>query len=150
ITRAQMRAIWGACQLVPGSPFLDESPASLQGVASAGSTLSAAAFAASGGYGGVGYSGAGGGGRRGPSYRRGVGGGRQDVHRPSFWSGRKPVSASQMPQLAVGDRVTHDSFGIGTVSEVAGQGEKTQVEVAFKAPHGTKRLLLRYAPLTKL
>src|SRR5690625_2191002 len=64
--------------------------------------------------------------------------------------GRKPVSASQMPQLAVGDRVTHDSFGMGTVSEVAGQGEKTQVEVAFKAPHGTKRLLLRYAPLTKL
>jgi DNA helicase-2/ATP-dependent DNA helicase PcrA len=50
----------------------------------------------------------------------------------------------------VGDRVTHDSFGMGTVTEVAGQGEKTQVEVQFKAPHGTKRLLLRYAPLTKL
>ena len=37
-----------------------------------------------------------------------------------------------------------------TVTEVAGQGEKTQVEVQFRAPHGAKRLLLRYAPLTKV
>ena len=39
---------------------------------------------------------------------------------------------------------------MGTVTEVAGQGEKTQVEVQFRAPHGKKRLLLRYAPITKL
>jgi DNA helicase-2/ATP-dependent DNA helicase PcrA len=39
---------------------------------------------------------------------------------------------------------------MGTVTEVSGSGENTQVEVAFKAPHGTKRLLLRYAPVTKL
>ena len=80
----------------------------------------------------------------------GPGGGRKDVTRPSFGSGRKPTDVSKMPQLAVGDRVTHDSFGMGTVTEVAGQGEKTQVEVQFRAPHGKKRLLLRYAPITKL
>lgn len=150
ITRAQMRAMWGASQFMPASRFLDEIPESVLDVARAGSTLSGAGFASSGGYGGGSSFGAGYGGRRGPSFSGGLGGGRRDVNRPSFGSGRKPVSASQMPQLAVGDRVTHDSFGMGTVSEVAGQGEKTQVEVAFKAPHGTKRLLLRYAPLTKL
>ena len=72
------------------------------------------------------------------------------MKRPSLGSGRKPVSAAQMPQLAVGDRVTHDTFGMGSVTEVSGQGEKTQIEVQFKPPHGTKRLLLRYAPMTKL
>ena len=93
-----------------------------------------------------------GGGQR-PIAARGsvAGGGRSDVKRASsFGSGRTPTPTASLPQLAVWDRVTHDSFGMGTVSEVAGQGEKTQVEVQFKAPHGTKRLLLRYAPLTKL
>lgn len=65
-------------------------------------------------------------------------------------SGRKPTPADRLPQLAVGDRVTHDTFGMGTVTEVAGQGEKTQVEVQFKEPHGRKRLVLRYAVMTKL
>ena len=72
------------------------------------------------------------------------------MKRPSFGSGRTATPTAKLPQLAVGDRVTHDSFGMGTVAEVAGQGDKTQVEVQFRDPHGRKRLLLRYAPLTKL
>ena len=72
------------------------------------------------------------------------------MKRPSFGSGRAPRAAADLPQLAIGDRVTHDSFGMGTVTDVAGVGEKTQIEVQFKPPHGTKRLLLRYAPITKL
>ncbi|MGO2360442.1 MAG: ATP-dependent DNA helicase PcrA, partial [Brachybacterium tyrofermentans] len=88
--------------------------------------------------------------QRGPSFSGGIGGGRSDVKRPSLGSGRKPTAVSDLPQLAVGDRVTHDSFGMGSVTEIAGQGEKTQVEVQFRPPHGTKRLLLRYAPLTKI
>ena len=82
--------------------------------------------------------------------RGGIGGGRSDVKRPSFGSGRKATPTEKLPQLAVGDRITHDSFGMGTVTEVAGQGDKTQIEVQFKAPHGTKRLVLRYAAVTKL
>ena len=46
--------------------------------------------------------------------------------------------------------MTHDCCGIGTVSEIAGQGDKTQIEVQFKAPPRTKRLVLRYAAVTKL
>ena len=143
ITRAQMRSMWGATQFMPASRFLDEIPESVLDVARAGSTLSGVGF-------GGGSYGSRSGSTRGPSFSGGIGGGRSDVNRPSFGSGRKPVSAANMPQLVVGDRVTHDSFGMGTVSEVAGQGEKTQVEVQFRPPHGTKRLLLRYAPLTKL
>jgi DNA helicase-2/ATP-dependent DNA helicase PcrA len=159
LTRAQMRATWGAPQFFPGSRFLDEIPEGVLDVARAGSSLSGMGYAGSGrfgsgSHGGGGYPGGYGGGRggsaRGPSFSGGAGGGRRDVTRPSFGSGRSARSAVDMPSLAVGDRVTHDTFGMGTVTEVTGQEEKTQVEVQFKAPHGTKRLLLRYAPLTKL
>src|SRR5690625_7717603 len=40
ITRAQMRAMWGASQFMPASRFLDEIPESVLDVARAGSTLS--------------------------------------------------------------------------------------------------------------
>ena len=153
LTRAQMRTTWGQSQFMPGSRFLDEIPEDVLDVARAGSTLGGAGFGGigAGGYGSVSHGGGNrSGGGRGPSFSGGIGGGRSDVKRPSFGSGRQPVSAAAMPQLSVGDRVTHDSFGMGSVTEVSGQGEKTQVEVQFKPPNGTKRLLLRYAPLTKL
>lgn len=147
LTRAQMRAAWGAPQYFPASRFLDEVPEGVLDVARAGSSL------AGGGFGGGFGSGRGssGGYTRGPSVTGvGVGGPGRAVNRPSFSSGRKPTAVSDLPSLAVGDRVTHDSFGMGSVASVSGEGEKTQVEVVFKEPHGRKRLLLRYAPLTKL
>ncbi|NUK09906.1 DNA helicase PcrA [Streptomyces lunaelactis] len=51
--------------------------------------------------------------------------------------------------LAVGDRVTHDQFGLGTVVEVTGSGSDTQATVDF-GDTKPKRLLLRYAPVEKL
>lgn len=153
ITRAQMRATWGAPQFFPASRFLDEIPEQVLDVVRAGSTLAGGGFDAmsNGGHRSYGAGSYGAGrSQRGPSFVGGRGGGRSDVHRPSFGSGRKPKAASDLPALAVGDRVTHDTFGMGTVTEVSGQAEKTQVEVEFKAPHGRKRLVLRYAPLEKL
>jgi DNA helicase-2/ATP-dependent DNA helicase PcrA len=50
--------------------------------------------------------------------------------------------------LVVGDKVNHTSFGNGTVVGVEGSGDKTVAKVKFDI--GEKRLLLRYAPLTKL
>ena len=155
LTRAQMRSLWGQTQFMPASRFLDEVPENVLDVARAGSTLGGAGFSggfhSSGGYGGSSH----GGGQhsgsgRGPSFSGGIGGGRSDIKRPSMGSGRKATPADKLPQVAVGDRITHDSFGMGTITEVAGQGEKTQIEVQFKAPHGTKRLVLRYAAITKL
>ena len=59
--------------------------------------------------------------------------------------GSKPLLA-----LKVGDRVSHDSFGLGTVTRIDGADERTQVHVDFGGDAGVKRLLLRYAPLEKL
>ena len=49
--------------------------------------------------------------------------------------------------VGVGDKVNHTSFGHGTVLAVEGTGDKTVAKVKFDV--GEKRLLLRYAPLTK-
>ncbi|HJG90414.1 MAG TPA: UvrD-helicase domain-containing protein [Brachybacterium massiliense] len=147
LTRSQMRATWGQTQFMPASRFLDEVPEAVLDVARAGSSLSGAGF---GGYSGSAGGSGGYGSQRGPSFSGGIGGGRSDIKRPSFGSGRKATPTEKLPQLVVGDRITHDSFGMGTVTEVAGQGDKTQIEVQFRAPHGTKRLVLRYAAVTKL
>ncbi|HEY8653662.1 MAG TPA: DNA helicase PcrA [Dermatophilaceae bacterium] len=55
-----------------------------------------------------------------------------------------------MISLRSGDRVSHDSFGLGTVVRVEGELEKAMAHVDFGADTGVKRLLLRYAPLEKL
>jgi DNA helicase-2/ATP-dependent DNA helicase PcrA len=52
--------------------------------------------------------------------------------------------------LRSGDRVSHDSFGLGTVVRVEGEAERAMAHVDFGADTGVKRLLLRYAPLEKL
>ncbi|MDQ0832938.1 DNA helicase-2/ATP-dependent DNA helicase PcrA [Streptomyces achromogenes] len=59
-------------------------------------------------------------------------------------AGEKPVVA-----LAVGDRVTHDQFGLGTVVGVKGAGANAEATVDF-GDTKPKRLLLRYAPVEKL
>ncbi|MFE6024114.1 DNA helicase PcrA [Streptomyces niveus] len=51
--------------------------------------------------------------------------------------------------LAVGDRVTHDQFGLGTVVTVTGSGADAQATIDF-GDAKPKRLLLRYAPVDKL
>ena len=51
--------------------------------------------------------------------------------------------------LEPGDRVTHDTFGMGSVVAVEGVGERAIAAIDFRA-HGVKRLLLRYAPVEKL
>ncbi|MFF3321427.1 DNA helicase PcrA [Streptomyces sp. NPDC002889] len=51
--------------------------------------------------------------------------------------------------LVVGDRVTHDQFGLGTVVAVTGSGADAQATIDF-GDTKPKRLLLRYAPVQKL
>ncbi len=52
-------------------------------------------------------------------------------------------------ELNVGERVSHDTFGLGTVVAVAGEGDKAEATIKF-GQYGEKRLLLRYAPVEKL
>jgi DNA helicase-2/ATP-dependent DNA helicase PcrA len=63
---------------------------------------------------------------------------------PSFGSA-KP--RENVPSLAVGDRITHDAYGLGTVVAVEGDGSVARIE--FPA-EGVKRIMLRFAPVTKL
>ncbi|HVF19365.1 MAG TPA: DNA helicase PcrA [Mycobacteriales bacterium] len=70
------------------------------------------------------------------------GGGRPGV-KPA--AGLRPIIA-----VAPGDRVTHDSFGLGVVVATAGMGDSAEATVNFGGEVGTKRLLLRYAPVEKL
>ncbi|MDN5794527.1 MAG: DNA helicase PcrA, partial [Intrasporangium sp.] len=121
ISRAAVRSAWGAPQYHPASRFLDEIPDEI-----------------------VDWQ------RLGPSFSAARGSGRPAVAtlaaRPGVRSpGNRPVIT-----LQPGDRVTHDAFGLGTVVRVEGQGDKAMAHVDFGADTGTKRLLLRYAPLEKI
>ncbi|MFB9775277.1 DNA helicase PcrA [Brevibacterium otitidis] len=177
LTRAETRSMWGQPQYNPPSRFLGEIPDSLIEWENTGTLSAEALTAASGGYGGgygsggygSGY-GSGGydsGGFGGNSSGSGYRGGSSDSSGFRASSAPRPRStsgASQQPgtgfpnrirpnreviQVAVGDRVSHDSFGLGTVLEVKGSGDKTVAVVDFKSL-GTKRLLMRYAPIEKL
>jgi DNA helicase-2/ATP-dependent DNA helicase PcrA len=61
----------------------------------------------------------------------------------------KAKPAREIPSLSPGDRVVHDSFGMGTVVAVDGVAEKSVASIDFGS-EGVKRLLLRYAPVEKL
>jgi DNA helicase-2/ATP-dependent DNA helicase PcrA len=61
----------------------------------------------------------------------------------------KSKPAREVPSLAPGDRVQHDTFGLGTVVSVEGVADKAVASIDFGSD-GVKRLLLRYAPVEKL
>ncbi len=87
--------------------------------------------------------------------RAGGAGARTGGGRPaSAGSGAKfgsatPRDDADVPSLRVGDKVTHDAYGLGTVVALEGAGRGEVAKIDFGAD-GTKRLLLRYSPVTKL
>jgi DNA helicase II / ATP-dependent DNA helicase PcrA len=58
---------------------------------------------------------------------------------------RTSVSAGE---IGPGDRVRHDKWGLGTVREISGSGDRAEAEVIFDT-QGKRRLLLAWAPLEK-
>jgi DNA helicase II / ATP-dependent DNA helicase PcrA len=67
---------------------------------------------------------------------------------------RKPgvrvLGNRQVPSLRPGDRVNHDSYGLGTVLSVEGRGDDPEAKIDFGGDYGIKHLVLRYAPIEKL
>ncbi len=55
--------------------------------------------------------------------------------------------AKKTIELAVGDKVLHSSFGLGTVKKVTGSGSKAEVDFGSM---GAKLLAVQYAPIEKL
>ena len=72
--------------------------------------------------------------------------------RPSRWEGSITASSirdNKDLELALNDRINHESFGDGTVVGVTGTPPKQTAEVSFDSGV-TKRLLVKMAPITKL
>lgn len=50
----------------------------------------------------------------------------------------------------VGDKAEHKKWGIGTVVSTKGEGDELELDIAFPSPTGIKRLLAKFAPITKV
>jgi DNA helicase-2/ATP-dependent DNA helicase PcrA len=137
LTRSVLRSAWGQPSYNPPSRFLEEIPDQYvewrRTGASAGS---------GGGRGGIG-TGFGAGASLSSTASRSAGRGG-----PSGFATRR-TSDRPVVSLSVGDRVTHDSFGLGRVLAVKGSGDNSEATIDFGGEK-PKRLLLRYAPVQKL
>ncbi|WP_165988948.1 DNA helicase PcrA [Streptomyces sp. YIM 98790] len=126
VTRSVLRSAWGQPQYNPPSRFLEEIPDSYIDWRRLGGTASA------------------------PAPASGPVAAPRSPGRPAssgFATGR--IKDRPVVELAAGDRVSHDTFGLGRVVAVQGSGDKAQATIDF-GDGGTKRLLLRYAPVEKL
>ena len=52
--------------------------------------------------------------------------------------------------FVAGDKVSHGKWGIGTVVSVRGSSNDKELQIAFPAPIGLKKLLASFAPITKV
>ncbi|NGO72347.1 DNA helicase PcrA [Streptomyces boncukensis] len=138
LTRSTLRSAWGQPSYNPPSRFLEEIPDQYLDWRRRGSTAPPGAGSSSfgGGAGGVASSLSS---SASASARRGG---------PSGFATRR-TSDRPVVQLQTGDRVTHDSFGLGTVVAVKGSGDSAEATIDFGGEK-PKRLLLRYAPVEKL
>jgi DNA helicase-2/ATP-dependent DNA helicase PcrA len=127
LTWAQMRTLYGKTAANPPSRFLDEIPEEVKEIVSRQD--------------------------RGLAY--------------GMYSGQRFASSAQSPfraartaaavqtvqtnpqNFASGDKVRHSKWGTGVVVSVKGEGDDTELHIAFPAPIGVKRLLARFAPITK-
>ncbi|MGV9267051.1 DNA helicase PcrA [Kitasatospora sp. NPDC003701] len=148
LTRSVLRSAWGQPSYNPASRFLEEIPDTLVEWKRTGASTVPASRGYSSGSSWGGKSAGSGGSSRGSSR-----GSAAAASPKAGWgqSARRSGAAveREVVALAVGDRVTHDTFGLGTVVATAGVGEKAQATVDF-GTEGRKQLLLRYAPVEKL
>jgi DNA helicase II / ATP-dependent DNA helicase PcrA len=125
ITNAQMRTLFGRTNMNPPSRFIGEIPADLiDGLEPRKTPLqsqSASPFAA----------------RQAAAVRK-------PVLRPMTNS-----TGGEELGWKVGDKAVHGKWGTGTVVSVKGEGEGIELDIAFPKPVGIKRLLAKFAPITK-
>jgi DNA helicase-2/ATP-dependent DNA helicase PcrA len=146
VTRSEVRSMWGQSQYNPASQFLQEIPSELVDWKREGTSRQVGGWGnapiGSKQYGGSFW---GAGGSRGAAASPSTG---FDADVPAAVARTRVQPQKEVISVAVGDKVNHTSFGNGVVLGVEGAGDKTVAKVKFDV--GEKRLLLRYAPLTKL
>ncbi|MFC3039749.1 DNA helicase PcrA [Virgibacillus xinjiangensis] len=59
------------------------------------------------------------------------------------------TTGAESQTWAPGDKASHKKWGTGTVVKVQGEGEAMELDIAFPAPVGVKRVLAKFAPITK-
>jgi DNA helicase II / ATP-dependent DNA helicase PcrA len=138
LTNAQMRTLYGRTSMNPASRFIREIPEDLlEGVepeakkstpfgSSRGTAFGRSASASTG-----------------TSFGTPVT--RKPVMRPIA-----EATGGDTVGWKVGDKAEHGKWGIGTVVSVKGQGEGTELDIAFPSPTGIKRLLAKFAPIKKV
>ncbi|MEU6522091.1 DNA helicase PcrA [Streptomyces sp. NPDC046924] len=131
LTRSTLRSAWGQPSYNPPSRFLEEIPATHLEWKRTGASSPVSSGPVSGVAASLSSS-------RSRSAAAGASG----------FATRRAAEKSAV-SLAVGDRVTHDQFGLGTVVGVKGTGGNAEATIDF-GDAKPKRLLLRYAPVEKL
>lgn len=160
VSRSEYRSLWGQSQYNPASQFLTEIPdrlldwkreGSIRSGGFGGSSSGGSGFGSGfgGGFGSSRYDGPFGGRSAGPTRRAGDPETATLRTAPTVRAAGKGRVQQQKEviKLEVGDAVEHGTFGAGTVTGLEGTGDKTVAKVQFAGEE--KRLLLRYAPLTK-
>lgn len=62
----------------------------------------------------------------------------------------QPTGADLTLEWNVGDKVGHGKWGTGTIVATKGNGDNLELNIAFPQPVGIKRLLAKFAPITKV
>ncbi len=143
LSRALSRSAWGAPSWNPPSRFLDEIPAEL---ATWTGAVDRVPFVDR-------YDDDGPGRHSDHGYRARPRSAQEQLASSRMSGGRGVrggVGNRAVPVLAVGDRVTHDAWGMGTVVDTRGADDGAQAQIDFGAGTGVKWLMLRYAPVQKL
>jgi len=134
LCHAWSRMLFGATDYYPPSRFLSEIPEELMQVLGAGAERGRGSSS----------------GRRDPvQHRQAVATAAASPSRPGVASGPVGARGAEVMGLRVGDDVAHEKFGEGVILQLVGAGDKTEAVVHFRDA-GEKRLLLAWAPLTKV
>ncbi|WP_244965959.1 DNA helicase PcrA [Paenibacillus alvei] len=173
LTCARTRTLFGRTNANPPSRFLEEIPDEVKEDATPEGTRYGrfdryGRNATSASYGGRGLGYSGGGGAQAPG-TKGLGSTAQTGWRSAGGAGAGKTTASSGSSVTVtsaaekvkqagaqagdyqpGDKVSHAKWGVGVIVSVKGEGTDTELQIAFPAPVGVKRLLAAFAPVNKV
>jgi ATP-dependent DNA helicase UvrD/PcrA len=140
VSRAITRSAWGQPSMNPASRFLDELPGDLVDWRRLEPSSAGFGFGSGSRGGGTPRAATTWGGRRSSSSSSSSG-------TPSFGKGWKDTVALK---LDVGDRVSHDKYGLGTVISCDGVGPRATATIDFGAAGKVRLMLIGSVPMVKL
>lgn len=148
ITNAQMRTLFGRTNINPPSRFIKEIPEEL--LESPEPKEAASRPTPFGGGRGASFGGSALGGGSAAGRGRAATPASQTARRTTAPSRGLTATGGESLDWMVGDKAEHKKWGVGTVVSVKGDGDSKELDIAFPSPTGIKRLLAKFAPVTKV